>query len=130
MISAKTSPSIAYCIGVSLLVLGLKFCVCRFRFGNRFDFENQSLEIVHSHCQIFLYRLFADGGLYGNRTAGIAGNIHNLTPSAKAMGVFLLVSVPLAAEGAPQTEDINGSFQLTRIGTQASHLAEIRDVHF
>ena len=36
----------------------------------------------------------------------------------------------LAPEGAPQTEDINGSFQVTRVGTQASHLAEIREVHF
>ncbi len=36
----------------------------------------------------------------------------------------------LAPEGAPETEDINGSFQVTRIGTQASHLAEIREVHF
>ncbi len=36
----------------------------------------------------------------------------------------------LAAEGAPQTEDINGSVQVTRIGTQASYLAEIREVHF
>ena len=36
----------------------------------------------------------------------------------------------LAPEGAPKTEDINGSFQVTRIGTQASHLAEIREVHF
>ncbi len=35
----------------------------------------------------------------------------------------------LAPEGAPQTEDINGPFQVTRIGTQASHVAEIREVH-
>ena len=28
----------------------------------------------------------------------------------------------LAPEGAPQTEDINGSFQVTRIRTQASYL--------
>ncbi len=39
-------------------------------------------------------------------------------------------TVPLAPEGAPQTENIDGSFQVTRIGTQASHLAEIREVHF
>ncbi len=45
-------------------------------------------------------------------------------------GSFLLVSAPLGAEGAPQTEDINGSLQITRTGAQASHLAEIRDVHF
>ena len=36
----------------------------------------------------------------------------------------------LVPEGAPQTEDINGSFQVTRIGTEASHRAEIREVHF
>jgi len=30
--------------------------------------------------------------------ASIPENIHNLTPSAKAMGVFLPVSTPLAAE--------------------------------
>ena len=36
----------------------------------------------------------------------------------------------LAAEGAPQTEDINRCFQVTRVGTQASHRAEIREVHF
>ncbi len=36
----------------------------------------------------------------------------------------------LAPEGAPQTEDINRSFQITRIGTQASHIAEICEVHF
>ena len=39
-------------------------------------------------------------------------------------------TVQLAPEGAPQTEDINGSFQVTRIRTQASHFAEIREVHF
>ncbi len=36
----------------------------------------------------------------------------------------------LVPEGAPQTEDINGSSQVTSIGTQACHLAEICDVHF
>jgi hypothetical protein len=36
----------------------------------------------------------------------------------------------LAPEGAPQTEDINGPFQFTGIETEASHLAEIREVRF
>ncbi len=58
------------------------------------------------------------------------GNILDLTPSTKTMGVFCWYPPPLAAEGTPQTEDVNGSFQATGIGTQASHLAEIREVHF
>jgi hypothetical protein len=51
---------------------------------------------VHSHCLIFFYRLFTGGGPYENRTAGIPGNKHKLTPAAKAMGVYLPVSTPLA----------------------------------
>ena len=45
---------------------------------------------------IFFYRLFTGGGPYENRTAGIPGNKHKLTPAAKAMGVYLPVSTPLA----------------------------------
>ena len=41
-----------------------------------------------------------------------------------------VATVQLAPEGTPQTEDINGSFQVTCIETEASHLAEIREVHF
>ena len=41
-----------------------------------------------------------------------------------------VATAQLAPKSAPQAENIDGSFQVTCIGTEASHLAEIREVHF